>query len=293
MECNLFSSYYHNYSITKNGLVYQKYNSEILKPFIRNGFNEVLFSLGTYEKRYTQWFRVDWLVAHTFLSNPKGYNFIKHKDGNNLNDDLQNLEWTEFCCDEPSKFIEGYNKKYIITNTGKVYNNYTGQEMKQRSIKGYPCVALRFFDGNISTQKIYKVHRLVAEYFIPKIEGKELVNHIDGVKSNNNVTNLEWVNHSENTVHAVKHKLIKSFWNKELAIVAINLIEQYDFNYKDVAKLFCITRQNVGYLYQRGYKTWGLNTLNKTIKKHSNKKDIPEHYKEYITKLLKANTVLN
>lgn len=293
MECNLFSSCYHSYNITRDGKIYQKYKNEFLKSFIRDGYNEVLFSINCEKTRYTQWFRVDWLVATNYLPNPNRYSFVKHKDGNNLNDCVDNLEWQEFCTNEPAKIIPCYNNKYIVTNTGKVFNNFTGKEMKQRYILGYPHVALRVFKNGKSLQKLHKVHRLVADAFIPKTDGKNLVNHKDGIKNNNHVSNLEWVNHSENTIHAIKNNLTKTFWNKELGFIAINLIENYNYNYSDVGKLFKITRQNVAKFYQYSYKTWGLNTKNVHVKKHSNKKDIPEYYKNYITELLKVNTVLN
>lgn len=51
------------------------------------------------------------------------------------------------------------------------------------------------------------VHRLVAENFIPKIIGKDIVNHKDGNKENNRVSNLEWVSSKENTLHAIEYGL--------------------------------------------------------------------------------------
>jgi hypothetical protein len=51
-------------------------------------------------------------------------------------------------------------------------------------------------------KKHYKVHRLVALAFLPNTEEKEQVNHIDGVKSNNSLSNLEWSTRSENMVHS-------------------------------------------------------------------------------------------
>jgi len=47
------------------------------------------------------------------------------------------------------------------------------------------------------------IHRLVAQAFIPIVEGKTQINHKDGNKSNNNVNNLEWCTKSENMTHAV------------------------------------------------------------------------------------------
>lgn len=115
---------------------------------------------------------------------------------------------------KPVKDFEGW---YEVSDLGNVrsidrkvdfedgrYANYKGQEMsKQNHSAGYYMVVLW---KNRKCIRKY-IHRLVAEAFIPNVEGKTFVNHIDGDKTNNNVTNLEWCTHVENIKHAYKMNL--------------------------------------------------------------------------------------
>jgi hypothetical protein len=195
---------------------------------------------------------------------------------------------------EETKYIKGYNNIYCITNTGRVFRTDNGIEMRQRLIKGYPSLGLRKGTGNNRSQKIHKIHRLVAEHFIPNKENKPCVNHKDGNKRNNHVSNLEWCTISENTKHAYRTGLERCWWNKELGIAAINLIENYGYNYQDVARLFGLKwRTCVNHFYRSGYKTFELNTKNVFIPKNSRPLDIPNSYKLYLEKLVKDNTVAN
>lgn len=105
---------------------------------------------------------------------------------------------TETLAGEEWKDIDG---KYQISNYSRVKSFRNGQvKISKPSISpdGYMYCSLAM-NGK---RKYLRVHRLVAEAFIPNPDNKPYVNHIDGCKWNNCASNLEWVTHSENMKHA-------------------------------------------------------------------------------------------
>lgn len=92
------------------------------------------------------------------------------------------------------KKIDGYNN-YSISNIGNVRNDKTERILKTYTKpNGYKQVQL----GRKTVPQY--VHRLVAKAFIPNVENKTQVNHINGNKGDNRVENLEWVTASENSL---------------------------------------------------------------------------------------------
>ncbi len=71
---------------------------------------------------------------------------------------------------------------------------------------GYPHVSI----CHNGKRKSEKIHRIVAELFIPNPDKKPCVNHINGDKTDNRVENLEWVTYSENNLHAYKAGLMEN-----------------------------------------------------------------------------------
>jgi len=114
--------------------------------------------------------------------------------------------------EEIFKDIKGYEGLYQISNLGKVkslpkkqknrYTTYYSKEKILTSNVGY---------GGYKFQKIgnktFSIHRLVCEYFVNKVDNKNIVNHKDLNKINNNFDNLEWVTSRENTHHYEKTKI--------------------------------------------------------------------------------------
>lgn len=92
--------------------------------------------------------------------------------------------------------IKGF-ENYQISNIGRLKSLYFGKETIRKpkpTKQGY----FRFILCQNGEQFNFLTHRLVAEAFVEKIEGKNFVNHKDENKSNNVVSNLEWVTHEEN-----------------------------------------------------------------------------------------------
>jgi len=94
--------------------------------------------------------------------------------------------------------IPPFEGEYEVSSAGRVRRTGSiGFKKPSFNRKGYILVGL----STPKAKKTIPVHRLVAKTFIPEVEGKPAVNHKDGDKANNAVSNLEWVNSSENMAH--------------------------------------------------------------------------------------------
>lgn len=141
---------------------------------------------------------------------------------------------------------------YCITYDGRVINRKWGREVKpQPNGKGYLRVHI--------AGKMYFVHRLVAEKFVPNPEGKKQVNHKDGDKRNNKADNLEWVTNQDNRTHAVKSGLQiqgeRCPWAKLTANDVKYIRENSDLTVKELAQKFgvsCATISSV--IHGRSWK---------------------------------------
>ncbi len=111
--------------------------------------------------------------------------------------------------------IKNYEDSYEVSDTGIIRSKdriVIGKDgvkypFKGRILKSYPNIQLDYYQISLWKNNNYKtfyVHRLVAEAFIPNPNNLPEVNHIDGNRQNNNISNLEWVDRISNTIHAIK-----------------------------------------------------------------------------------------
>lgn len=149
------------------------------------------------------------------------------------------------------KSINGLEGKYSISEEGIVISHErkdkVGRIQKQRIIAGsfdkdgYRRVVLSL--GSRGHQKTFRVARLVAETYLLNPDNKEYVNHIDGVKTNDHVSNLEWVTAKENTIHAWNNGLCKPYdrskeYNREGIIKSNKNRRKWFGTHKEYCKMY-------------------------------------------------------
>lgn len=146
------------------------------------------------------------------------------------------------------KQIKGY-PNYIIEVTGHIWSYNRDKYLKhQPHYLGYLQVGL-LKNGK---RKTFKVHRLLAEHFIPNPNNYKYINHKDGNKSNNDIGNLEWCTHSQNIQHAYDIGLLvaakgENHSNSKLTeseVKEIRLMTGY-FLQKDIAEVYGVSSTQV------------------------------------------------
>jgi len=160
---------------------------------------------------------------------------------------------------EEWKDINGYKGVYKISNLGRLKSLHFGKErirIPSPCKCGYFCILLQY-KGNI---KSYRIHRLVAEYFLPN--KLQTVNHKNGIKTDNRAINLEWCTQSENCKHAYRTGLksrpigeshpnakITEEQASEIKIMGVR------FNAREISKKFNLSLSHISHIISG--KRWG------------------------------------
>ncbi len=169
---------------------------------------------------------------------------------------------------EQWKLIDGF-EDYEVSNLGRI-KSYKNNEENILSLNfnntGYGYATL-YGDDRVQ----FRIHRLVAEAFIPNPNNKPQVNHLDGDKTNNRVDNLEWCTHKENIKHAIENGLFKGFLNldghimrgelhkdtkfsKEDVLYIRDLYKNTDINQYEIADLYGVAQSTIERIVNR--KNW-------------------------------------
>lgn len=149
------------------------------------------------------------------------------------------------------------HNKYVVFKSGDVFNLHGVKMVGRVNTCGYRELILN--------GKNHRVHRLVAEAFIPNPNNLPCVNHKDGNKQNNCVENLEWCTHSENIIHAYQTRLEQPMCGEQhhahkLTENTVKYIRQVyvkrdkEFGAVALAKKFNVDRTTIHDIIRR--KTW-------------------------------------
>jgi hypothetical protein len=144
--------------------------------------------------------------------------------------------------------VKGY-PNYLISSESRVMNKTTGK-LKAISMHKHGHRVVRLF--NEGKHQLLKIYRLKAIAFIPNTLNKREVNHIDGNRLNEDLSNMEWATPKENMKHSYDTGLCNGYFKKGLEHQHAKLSKddvynirdlrhKYNFRYKDIGSLYNIT----------------------------------------------------
>lgn len=163
---------------------------------------------------------------------------------------------------EEWKPVVGYEGMYDVSNLGKVRRRYKTTPTRLLKLSPHDGY-LRAHLCRDNKARMWFVHRLVAEAFIDNPDGKPFVNHIDGNRSNNVVSNLEWVTMSENHRHAFRVLGRQNRKGSQSNLAKLTEDQIYDIRrqassgvlHRLIAEQYSVCRQTIGDIANG--KSWG------------------------------------
>ena len=153
------------------------------------------------------------------------------------------------------KDIEGYEGIYQVSNLGRVKRVTTGRILNSGKNRG------GYLYVNLCKQRVVsnkRIHRLVAQAFIPNPENKPQVNLIDEYKTSNMVSNLEWSTAKENTNHGTHNERVSKTLSIPIIATNIKTGESKEFyGSRECARQLGLTHGNITSVLKGRYKQTG------------------------------------
>lgn len=154
--------------------------------------------------------------------------------------------------------VAEFDGVYEVSSLGRVRratqarSTWAGRILRQKTDrKGYSCVVLCHHPVRVHR----KVHRLVAIAFIPNPGQRDQINHRDGIKANNTVSNLEWATNAENTRHKVEHGLARPGGKSKITGSQAEEIKRLrgTLTTTEIGRLFGISQSHVSQIHRGRY----------------------------------------
>lgn len=260
-----------NYLIYDDGRLYSMSTKKFLSPDTSTGYARYLLSKDKTKKRMN----AHTLVAQAFIPNPNNLPIVNHIDKNRLNNNVTNLEWISYSdnvkkenCSKHEKIILSFtdeeiqNEKWVvfrdgqysISDLGRLKNNVSGKILHGHvnPVLSYIRDELIFKDKHRET---IPRHRIVWEGFHPD-DKLDTINHIDGNRTNNRLSNLENITSSENLKKSYTETKVKAT-RKCMGINLITGEKKIFFSIADAARFLDCNESNIRAALNAGYGAGG------------------------------------
>lgn len=238
---------YENYMIDENGNVFNINTKKFLHGSIgQGGYRYYRLSKNGKKKM----FYAHRLVAEYFIDNPLNLPVVNHKDGNKINNNLHNLEWVSYSDNTKHWHFNNQNiklrkteyytidlpneswvefKNYYISSKGRIRHKIKNNLLKPSIVYGYYKVRL----SNNGLVSDYLIHHLVYLLFCGEYDKtKYIIDHIDGNKLNNELSNLRLLTKSQNAKAALYETKTNS---------TAKPVEQYTLNGEFIKKFASVS----------------------------------------------------
>lgn len=167
--------------------------------------------------------------------------------------------------DEIWKDIKGYEGLYQVSNYGRVKSLARFVNGKGNGKKPIPEIIMKLYKlktgylNVILNKKNFLVHRLVAQEFLDNSNNFKMVNHLNGKKEDNYIKNLEWINGSNNNLHAYKTGLSGTGEKHGRHILTEKEVTEIrklkgKMKYREIGKLYGVHNTTISCIYNN--KSW-------------------------------------